>query len=183
MPPKRDSDGNLIFPDFPMFKPNMTPRQIFKAGAFGMTYWRPIHSSITNKNYKNVHKKYSFLKGIPDSKMTLPYEDYNKTMNKYGVKVGSTLEFWQKKKWIREPHVYGWIHWYCDFYDQKRGPNDEWEIKRWLGVAGPKGRFKRNLINQIKKAGKKYDDYSVSPKIRQTLLHWSYQITEKDLKN
>ena len=32
----------------------------------------------------------------------------------------------------------------------------------------------------IKNAGSKYDDYSISPKIRQILLHWDYELTKKD---
>ena len=31
----------------------------------------------------------------------------------------------------------------------------------------------------IKDAGSKIDDYSVPPKIRQILLHWGYELTEK----
>ena len=34
----------------------------------------------------------------------------------------------------------------------------------------------------IKDAGTKFDDYSISPKIRQILLHWGYELTESDLK-
>ena len=30
----------------------------------------------------------------------------------------------------------------------------------------------------IKNANSKFDDYSISPKIRQILLHWSYESTE-----
>ena len=33
------------------FKPNKTPKQVFKMGAFGGTYFRPIYSSITNQKY------------------------------------------------------------------------------------------------------------------------------------
>ena len=33
----------------------------------------------------------------------------------------------------------------------------------------------------IKDAGSKFDDYSISPKIRQTLLHWSYQLVKSNL--
>lgn len=29
----RDSDGNLIFPDHPEFKPNLTPRQVLEMGV------------------------------------------------------------------------------------------------------------------------------------------------------
>ena len=35
----------------------------------------------------------------------------------------------------------------------------------------------------IKNSGSKYDDYSVSPKIRQILLHWGYELTENDFFN
>ena len=32
----------------------------------------------------------------------------------------------------------------------------------------------------IKNAGSTCDDYSISPKIRQILLHWGYELTKKD---
>ena len=32
----------------------------------------------------------------------------------------------------------------------------------------------------IKDAGGKFDDYSNSPKTRQFLLHWGYELAEKD---
>ena len=32
----------------------------------------------------------------------------------------------------------------------------------------------------IKDGGSKFDDYSISPEIRQILLHWVYELTEKD---
>ena len=32
----------------------------------------------------------------------------------------------------------------------------------------------------IRVAGSKFDDYSISPQIRQILLHWGYELTEKD---
>ena len=31
----------------------------------------------------------------------------------------------------------------------------------------------------IKDVGSKFDDYSILPKIRQILLHWSYELNEK----
>ena len=33
----------------------------------------------------------------------------------------------------------------------------------------------------IKNVDGKFDDYSISPKIRQILLHWGYELTERDL--
>ena len=44
-------------------------------------------------------------------------------------------------------------------------------------------RFRGKLVKMIRDAGSKFDDYSISPKIRQTLLHWGYELTEKDLVN
>ena len=32
----------------------------------------------------------------------------------------------------------------------------------------------------IRDAGSKFDDYSISPKIRQILLHWGYELSEND---
>ena len=34
-------------------------------------------------------------------------------------------------------------------------------------------------MKMIKDAGSKFDDYSISPKIRQILLHWGYELTKK----
>ena len=33
----------------------------------------------------------------------------------------------------------------------------------------------------IKDTGSKFDDYSTLPKSRQILLHWGYELTEKNL--
>ena len=38
-------------------------------------------------------------------------------------------------------------------------------------------RFRDKLVKMIGDAGRKYD-YSISPKIRQILLHWGYELTE-----
>ena len=39
--------------------------------------------------------------------------------------------------------------------------------------------IKGELVKMIRDAGSKFGDYSVSPKIRQVLLHWGYELTEK----
>ena len=39
-------------------------------------------------------------------------------------------------------------------------------------------RFCGKLLKMINDAGSKFDDYSISP--RQILLHWGYELTEKD---
>ena len=41
-------------------------------------------------------------------------------------------------------------------------------------------RFSGKLVKMIRDADSKFDDYSISPKIRQILLHWGYELTEKE---
>lgn len=165
------------------FKPNLTPRQMFTMGSFGGTYWRPIKSKFHNTILKNKHKKYSFLKGIPDNLMTTPFDKYDVKLNKYKKKVGTTLKFWENKGWMRESHPYGWVQWYCDYYSGKRSADDARQIKRWQQLAGPNGRFRKWLVTMILKKGGKWDDESISPAIRQTLQHWGYKLTKKDFEN
>ena len=92
----------------------------------------------------------------------------------------TSLESWEKSGWIVKEDPYGWFQWYCRFYRGRRMYDDERQIDRWAKLAGPNGRFRRRLMNEIIKKGKKYDDPSVSPVIRQVLLHWGYELTKKD---
>ena len=185
--PKRNSNDEFIFPDFPKFKPNLSPKEMFQLGSFGGTYWRPIYSSITKKHYKNIHLNYpkDWWKGLhtpKKNKLTLHWNKYDKTINNYGVKVGQTLEVWEDKNWISKYHPYGWVHWYCDFFLGERSPDDERQIKRWLAIAGEKGRFRKWLITLIVGKNGKWNDNTISPKIRQTLQHWGYRLTKKDFE-
>ena len=173
------------FKDYPEFKPNLTPQQVLKMGSFGGTYFRPIYSSVTKKHYKSqdIIKEYpkSWFKGIDIEKMVTS-SDYDKNVNKYKVKCGSELEDWEDKGWIKEQDPYGWFQWYCRFYRGRRTDDDERQIKRWMGVAGPNSRFKKRLINMIKNKNADIDDYTISPVIRQVLQHWGCKVTKKDLE-
>ena len=44
-------------------------------------------------------------------------------------------------------------------------------------------RFRGKLVKMIRDDGNKFDDYSISPKIRQTLLNWGYEVSEEDFLN
>ena len=182
MPPKRRSNKKIDIHS--EFKPNKTPKQVFKLGAFGGTYFRPIYSSITKQSYseEDAIKEYpeNWFKGINvKKKITSP--NYDKKVNKYKVKCGSSLESWEESGWIVEQDPYGWFQWYCRYSMGRRTDDDERQIGRWLKLAGPNGRFRRTLMNKIIKNNTTYDDYTISPVIRQVLLHWGYQLTKKDL--
>lgn len=174
----------IHFSDYPEFQPNLTPREIFEEGAFGGTYWRPIKSKFFANSLKDRHKLYpiSYWKNLPED-ILLTNSNYDSKINKYGVKVGTSLQYWEDKDWIRKSHPYGWVEWYTAFYSGERSKDDERQIQRWLKIAGPKGRFRRWLISSIKKNRvSSWNDVKVSPKIRQTLLHWGYELTYMDFK-
>lgn len=173
----------IIFSDHLEFRPNQTPREMFKKGIMSGCYFRPIYSSITNKNYKNQHLKFpaDWWTGIPENYINSEVCDI--TVNKYKVHSGTSLEYWEEHGWITKYDVYGWIKWYCNFYNGRRCPDDERQIKRWLAFTGPNGRFRKRLINMIKKKKTTYNDFSVSPVIRQGLLHWAWELTKKDYED
>ena len=178
--PKRDKDNCCIFIDYPNFKPNKTPKEMFTEGIFKGIYFHDIISGLTGKKYTNMHKKYKFLNSIPENRVARPIKDADLSINKYKKDCGTTLEFWTQKGWIKESHPYGWVNWFCSFYSGERCDDDERQIKRWLAFAGPKGRFRNGLIKQIYIKKAKFDDYEVSPVRRQSLLHWAYELTKKD---
>ena len=61
----------------------------------------------------------------------------------------------------------------------RRSKDDERQINRWKKNVS---RFRGKLVKMIKNSDSKYDDYSISPKIRQILLHWGYELTKKDFE-
>ena len=63
---------------------------------------------------------------------------------------------------------------------RRRSKDHEREINRCKKI---RSRFRGKLVKMISDAGSKFDDYSTSLKIRKILLHWGYEITEKDFFN
>ena len=93
------------------------------------------------------------------------------SVNKYGAKCRTSLRFWENKGWINEIDPYGWFQWYFRYWLGRRSEDDERQINRWKKIVS---RFRGKLVKMIRDAGSKFDDYSISPKIRQILLHWGY---------
>ena len=60
----------------------------------------------------------------------------------------------------------------------RRSLDDKRQITRWKRVVS---RFKGRLIKMIIDVNGKFDDYSLSPKIRQLSLHWGYELVESNL--
>lgn len=180
---KRNKKGQLVFEDHPEFCPNMSPKEVLQAGSFGGTYFRPIYSSITKQHYKDVHKELpqDWLQGL-DMHKQVSSAVYREDVNTYKVKCGGSLEMWESSGWIKPQDPYGWFQWYCRFYQGRRTEDDARQISRWAKCAGVKGRWRNNLITKVVRAGRRFEDHSVSPVVRQTLQHWGYRLTEEDYR-
>ena len=60
----------------------------------------------------------------------------------------------------------------------RRSLDDIIQIAKCKGIVS---RSKGKLVKMTKDPNSRFDDYSVSPKIRQILLHWGYRLVENDL--
>ena len=157
------------------FGANKTPVEVIKEGMFGGTYFRDIYSGVTEKWYNKPWKEFDQLKSI-DQKYYWS-DHYDVSVNKFGVKYRTSLRFWKNKDWINKIDPYGWLQWYFRYWLYRGSADDERQINRFRKIVS---RFRGKLVKIIKDVGSKFDDYSISPKIRQILLHWGYELTERD---
>ena len=148
------------------FGANKTPVEIIKECVFGGTYFRDIYSGVNGKWYRKSWKEFDELKNIGQKYYYSNY--YDASLNKYGVKCRTSLRFWQNKGCIHSIDPYGWFQWYFRYWLGRRSLDDERQINRWKNIVT---RFKGKLVKMIKDTNSKFDDYSISPKIRQILLH------------
>ena len=113
-----------------------------------------------------------------DQKLNNNSDYYDVSVNKYGVKCGTSVRFWENKGWINEIDPYGWFQRYFRYWLGRKSEDNERQINKWKRIVS---RFRGKLVTMIKDAGSKYDDDLISPKIRQILLHWGCELTEKDI--
>ena len=133
---------------------------------------RDIYSGVNGKSWKSW-KEFDGLRNIDQKCYCSNY--YDVSVNKYGAKCGTLLGFWESKGWINSIDPYGWFQWYFRYLLGIRSSDDERQINRWKKIVS---RFKGKLIKMIKDVDGRFDGYSISPKIRQTFLHWGYQLVK-----
>jgi hypothetical protein len=81
------------------FKPNQTPGEVLRAGAFGGTYFRSIVSAVTNQKYRGQDVvrdtiPNEWIKGL-DQKMFLTSATYRTSINMFRAKCGGSLGMWE----------------------------------------------------------------------------------------
>ena len=67
-------------------------------------------------------------------------------MNKYDVKCGTSLRFWENKVWINNIDPYGWFHWYFRYWLGRRSRDDKRQIDRWKKIVS---RFRGKLVKMM----------------------------------
>ena len=72
-------------------------------------------------------KEFRELKNIDKKYYSSDY--YNVSLNKYGVKCGTSLRFWEDKEWINEIDPYGCFQWYFRHWLGRRSKDDQRQIK------------------------------------------------------
>ena len=153
------------------FIPNLTPREVIEAGAFGGSYFG-LKIDESEDDYSDVFE--SLFNGISTTKYL--GVKYSPKLNKFGITSGKSYKYWKDMKWMRSQDPRGWFAWYCNYYLGRRSSDDERQIKRWQDFCGMNGRWKNNLYSKIHRTG----DWNISPRIQQSLLHWAYQANVED---
>ena len=77
------------------FSAHKTSIELIKEGAFSGTYFRDIYSCVNGNWYKKSWKQFDQLKDINQKYYCSSY--YDVSVNKYGVKCGTSLISWEIK--------------------------------------------------------------------------------------
>jgi len=135
----------------PEFKPDLTPKEMFKLGVFGGKYMSDKPREYPKDWFVGVKFSPSF---------------HNKELNFFKVNASQPLSVWKQKGWIYKDDPRGWFEWYCRYYMGRRIPEEDLrQIKRWKAMQRHAAQIKKNC---------RKGDLFCRPKQRQALLHWAY---------
>jgi hypothetical protein len=181
----KGADGELVFVDAPPeFRPSLTPAECIQKGIFGGCYFNPRggKEGIFGRDVAVDAAEFpaSWFADLPEA--LFRSRRYHVPTNCYGVKSGFGQKEWESKGWIHVQDPRGWFQWYCRFYMGRRSADDARQCARWCACASPRGRWRNQLFGAIARHGGSWADASVSPVIRQTLLHWAYELSEADYR-
>ena len=156
------------------FKPMLTPKEMLHKGIFGGTYFAEL---IDHNNFPS-----DWFEGLDESYYCS--SNYLSHINLFKIRSGQTQKEWEEKGWIHEDDPRGWFEWYCKFFLGRRHEDDQRQINRWKAFCGQNGRWKNTIYTKLYREGCPISEsFNVSPRIQQSLLHWSYLVNEKDFKD
>lgn len=110
--PGADADAAALVASF---RPNRTPEEVLREGAFGGTYFRTIASGVAKATLENQWQRdlpEAWREGLnPKTHLCRVWKAYAVGVNKFGVKSGQTLEDWEASGWITPFDPFGWFQW------------------------------------------------------------------------
>ena len=134
----------------PRFRPQLTPRQMLRLGAFGGKYMTDCGAEFPASWFRGARLSPGFR---------------DPELNYFGVKASQPLSVWRRKGWLSEEDPRGWFQWYCRYYLGRRSLDDERQIRRWRQMT--------RHVAQIRH-GCEPGDLDCRRRQRQALLHWAY---------
>lgn len=152
------------------FNPILTPREILLQGAFGGSYFG-IEDLQGDWNYQKLFDTFG---DVPEERYL--GKKYSPKLNKFKVKSGMPYAYWLEMGWMHEDDPYGWFEWYCKYFAGRRHLDDERQIRRWEEFCGVNGRWRKRIYRMIYES----QDWEVSSRIQQSLLHWGYKVNRTD---
>ena len=142
-----EPEGKNFHPDF---SPELTPKQMLELGVFGGKYMTDCRREFPKAWFAKAKLSPAF---------------HDPTLNYFGVNASQPLAVWREKGWLYHEDPRGWFQWYCRYYQGRRCPDDQRQVKRWRAI--------RRHLAQIKKHCAP-GDLACRRKQRQALLNWAY---------
>jgi len=140
----------------PLFRPDLTPREMFTLGVFGGAYFVGVEGGVPDDLPQSW---FTHARLAPDG---IPHKQYNY----FHVNASQSLEVWREKGWIHHDDPHGWFQWYCRYYLGRRMPEEDLrQIKRWYAMR----RHATQIMNHCERGA-----LHCRPRQRQALLHWAY---------
>jgi hypothetical protein len=134
----------------PMFRPELTPKQMLELGVFGGKYMTDCRAEFPKSWFRRAK---------------LNRRAHEARLNCFGVNASLTLAAWRRSGWIRPQDPRGWFQWYCRYYMGRRSRDDARQIRRWRAVQRHVAAIRKNC-----EAG----DLECRRKQRQAVMHWAY---------
>jgi hypothetical protein len=150
---RTEPPGRNFHPDF---KPELTPAEMLALGVFGGKYLTDCAPGQPGG---------AEFPAVWFRRAKLSPAGARAELNYFGVLASKPLAYWRAKGWLSPEDPRGWFQWYCRYYQGRRGPDDERQIRRWKAMT--------RHIAQVRKHCPP-GDIGCRRKQRQALMNWAY---------
>jgi hypothetical protein len=134
----------------PLFKPQLTPRQMLALGVFGGRYMTDCRAEFPRSWFGRA-------------KLSTAGRDAK--LNLFRVNASQPLAIWRRNGWISGQDPRGWFQWYCRYYMGRRSRDDARQIRRWRAIERHIAAIRKNCEPR---------DLECRRRQRQAVLHWAY---------